>query len=66
MPRYEVIITRDITESTVLEVEADNQSEAYNAAYDALYGRTDIVWEVDDCSWDNSDPYVTNVSEVGQ
>jgi hypothetical protein len=65
MPKYTVIITRDITESTVIEVEADNHDAAEELAYNTLLQQESGTWEVDDGSWDNSDPYVTDVSETG-
>ena len=65
MPKYTVIITRDITESTALEVEADNPDAAEDAAHEALSQSSDAQWEIDDGSWDIGDHYVTDVSEVG-
>jgi hypothetical protein len=62
MPKYRVILTRDITESTVVEVDAENQAAAYDAAYDVLYSMEAPVWEVDDGSGDT--PYVTDVEVV--
>ena len=65
MPKYAVIITRDITESTVIEVEADNHDAAEEAAHEALNQSSDAQWEIDDGSWNKGDHYVTDVSEVG-
>ena len=63
MPKYRVILTRDITESTVIEIEAKNQEAACDGAYDVLYNMSDSVWEIDDgCETDP--PYVTGVEEV--
>ena len=58
MPRFTVLITRDVTESTVVMVEAD---DAAAAALDKLQESEDAVWTVDDGSWNNSDAYVTGV-----
>jgi hypothetical protein len=64
MPKYRVILTRDITESTVVEVDAENPAAAYDASYDALYDAENVVWEIDDGSWGQNSPYVTDVDEV--
>ena len=63
MPRYTVIITRDITESTVVTVQADSPDEAGEAAMDKLYEQEWVDWEVDDGSWNNSDEYITDISK---
>jgi hypothetical protein len=64
MPRYTVIITRDITESTVVQVDATNPYNAEDVALDKLYKQTDTKWEIDDEWWDcGSSPYVTDVVE---
>jgi hypothetical protein len=66
MPKYTVIITRDITESTVIEVEADSPDAAEDAAHEALSQSSDAQWEIDDGSWNKGNHYVTDVSETGQ
>lgn len=66
MPKYTVIVTRDITESTCVTVEADNHDAAEDAALVALSGATDTNWEVDDGSWDINDPYVTDVTDAAR
>jgi hypothetical protein len=63
MPKYSVIITRDITESTVIEVEANNPEHAEEVALDTLLEQENTEWEIDDGSWNNSETYVTDVSE---
>jgi hypothetical protein len=65
MPKYTVIITRDLTESTFVEVEASNADAASSAAFDALLTQEDTCWEIDDGSWNNSTLYATDVSETG-
>lgn len=64
MKRYSVIVTRDITESTTVEVEAENGDEAEIAAFETVLNSEDVKWEVDDGSCGNSAPYVTNVEEA--
>ena len=64
MPKYTVIITRDITESTVVEVDAPTMDDAEDAALIKLRKQADTKWEIDDGSWDSgSSPYVTDVTE---
>jgi hypothetical protein len=62
MPTYKVIITRDITESTVVEVEAKNEEEADEVAHQKLSESMDTKWEVDDGSWNNGQQYTTGIS----
>lgn len=64
MSRYKVIMTRDITESTVIEVDAPNAEAAETEAHAQLSNMTDTEWEIDDGSWNNSDVYVTGVGEA--
>jgi hypothetical protein len=64
MPKYNVTITRDITESTVVQVKATDPGAAQTAAFDKLYRSEDTKWELDDGSWNTSDEYITDVSEV--
>jgi len=64
MAKYSVVITRDITESTVVEVEAANPDEAATAATDKMLLQEFTDWEVDDGSWNNSDLYITDTTET--
>jgi hypothetical protein len=64
MPRYSVIITRDVTESTVVQVEAETPDQAETAAFAKLHGSADIEWELDEGSWNKGDSYVTGVDEL--
>jgi hypothetical protein len=64
MQRYAVIITRDITESCVVEVEAVDEDEAREAALDLLSCTEEPGWAVDDCSAQSGDAYVTGVEAV--
>lgn len=64
MPKYTVIVTRNITESTEVQVDAANVDSAEDAALDKLRNQTDTKWEIDDGSWDSGgSPYVTDVTE---
>jgi len=60
MPTYEVIITRDVTESTVVTVEASDERSAGHIAILRSIDSKD--WEVDDNT--AKEPYVTDVTEV--
>lgn len=65
MKRYEVIVTRDATESVVIEVNADSEDEAcFKALDDAKNAQQ---WEIND---DHApDPYLAagrdDVTEIG-
>lgn len=61
MPKYSIILTRDVTESTTVEVEADtpDQAEALALETDA----SSVTWAIDDGNvW--PDPYVTGTEEA--
>ena len=64
MPTFRLIITRDVTESTVIEVEAETEEQAETAAFDKLHASTDTEWEIDEGSWNQSDAYVTGIDRV--
>ena len=64
MPRYSVIITRDVTESTIVQVEAETSEQAETAAFDKLHDSTDTEWELDEGSWNKGDAYISGVDEV--
>jgi len=64
MPHYNVIITRDVTESTVVEVEAETPEQAEVTALTKLFNSTDTEWELDEGSWNKADAYVTGVDET--
>ena len=61
MPIYSVIITRDITESTVVEVEAETTEQAEDAALDMFFSDIVLEWKKDDCL---SNPYVTGIDPL--
>lgn len=64
MLRYNVIITRDVTESTVVEVEAETPEQAEVTAFTKLFNSADTEWELDEGSWNKADAYVTGVDEI--
>lgn len=64
MPRYSVIVTRDVTESTVIEVEAVSPEQVEAAALTKLFESADTEWELDEGSWNKGDAYVTGVDEL--
>ena len=60
MTKYDVIITRDITESVVITVDTDTREDASVAAQDKLDADENPKWEIDDNVYDRG--YVTDVS----
>jgi len=66
MATYTVIITRDVTESTVVEVEAGTPEDAEDLAFDKLSNSTDAEWRLDDGSWNQSGAYVTAVDRIDE
>lgn len=63
MKTYQVIVTRDITESTVIHVQAKSEEEAHEKAEEMLMDAHDLNWEIDDCS--ESVGSITGCDEVG-
>ncbi len=64
MPNYQIIVTRDITTSTILDVVADSEGEAKEAAIIRAWNENDLTWEPDSVDWLNSEPYVTDAVEL--
>ena len=64
MKKFSVVITRDITESCVIEVEAADEDAARDAALDALPYNEDPGWAVDVDSAQTGEVYVTGVEAV--
>lgn len=60
MPTFHVIITRDITESVVVKIEAGSEEQAEAAALDMFFSGIVLDWKKDDCL---SDPYVTSIDK---
>ena len=59
MPRFTVLITRDVTESTSVTVDAADLEAAEAAAFAALFASSDAIWTLDEGSWNSGDPYIT-------
>ena len=66
MPRFTVLITRDVTESTSVTVEAADAEAAASAAFAALFTSSDAIWTLDEGSWNNGDPYITALDDLGE
>lgn len=64
MPTFRVIVTRDVTESTVIEVTAESEEQAETAALDKLHAGTDTEWEIDEGSWNRGSPYITGIDRI--
>lgn len=62
MKTFTVIVTRDVTESVVLTIEAASSEEASDRALFLVDTDLDQDWEVDDGS-NYRTPYVTDVTE---
>lgn len=64
MPKFNVIVTRDCTESTVVDVEAIDAAHAKELALaEAMSSPHDFEWKPDDFSGDQSLPAVTGCDE---
>jgi hypothetical protein len=64
MARFSVIITRDVTESTIIEVDVEAEEQVEDAALDKLRDCVDAEWRLDDGSWNQSDVYVTGIDPI--
>lgn len=71
MPTYTVIVTRDLTESVVVEVEADNEDEAGEEALKKVDNMNEAMWpdglpkwEIDEGSEDTS--YISDCTLKGE
>jgi hypothetical protein len=63
VPRFSVLLTRDVTESAKVEIDAANRDEAERLALEC--DTVALVWHVDDGhEWGL--PYVTAVDELDQ
>ena len=62
MPRFCITMTRSITESCVIEVDADSEDAACEAAHEVLAYDDKQGWESDDGS--ESTPYITGIEPV--
>lgn len=58
MNTYSVIVTRDVTESTVVYVHAKSVEDANEKALDIARDGPDIEWELDVGSCGTQDPYI--------
>ena len=70
MPRFRVLITRDVTESTSVTVEvstaeASDAEAAQTAAFAMLADSAETVWTLDEGSWNAGEIYVTSVDLAG-
>ena len=62
MPKYTVVTTRDITESTVIEVEADSPAAAEELALATLERQDATAWHIDAWSWNDSETHMISQS----
>lgn len=61
---WDVIVTRDTTESCSMVIEADNEDAAAEAARLRSSSDDDLVWEQCDTPNASKEHYVTNVEET--
>ena len=66
MPKYQIIITRDITTSATLDVVAENEEQAREETIIRAWNSNDrdLEWQPDDVDWTHSEPYVTDITEL--
>lgn len=62
MPLFEIILTRDTTESATVQIEAATEDEANEAALTS--DPSGLTWAVDDGNIAQA-PYVTGTEEIG-
>jgi len=63
MKKFEIIMTRDITESRRVTVFAEN-ADAVNDMFDLEDLEPETAWETDDNSCGRRDAYITDVEEI--
>ena len=59
-----MIITRDVTESTIIVVDVEAEEQVEDAALDKLRDNADAEWRLDDGSWNLGDIYVTGIDPI--
>jgi hypothetical protein len=65
MPKFRLLVTRDTTQSTVVEVEATDEDEAgFLARQQVRADQSKFDWELDDTPNASKDPYVTDCEEL--
>jgi hypothetical protein len=67
MPIFQVTITRKITTSTIIDMEADDEDEAKEEALTKIWNTRDneIDWEPDkNVDWITSEPFVSDIVEI--
>jgi hypothetical protein len=66
MPKFQVIITREITTSTILDIVADDEEQAKEDAIIKVWNsdNREISWEPDDVDWTKNEPFVTDIVEL--
>ena len=67
MPKFLVPITRDCTETTMVDVVAKNAEAARDAALaEAIQSPENFDWTHDDCSGNQSEPYFAGGIDVDE
>lgn len=63
MPLFDIIMTRDVTESCAMVIEAPSREAAVAAAFKRAKADNDLVWEADDTPLD-PEIYATNCEKI--
>jgi hypothetical protein len=66
MPRFRIRITRDVSESTCVTVEATSPEAARVAAFEVLANMENTVWTLYEGSWNAGVAYITGHSGVSE
>ena len=64
MPKFQIIVTRAITTSTILDIIADSEEEAKEEAIIQAWNERNIEWRPDEVDWMKFPPYVTDSVEL--
>ena len=66
MPKFQIIVTREITTSTILDIVADNEELAKVEAIIKVWNSNsrETLWEPDDVDWTKNEPFVTDIVEL--
>ena len=64
MPKYQIIVTRAITTSTILDIVADDEASAKEEAIIQAWNKRNLEWRPDEVDWMKFPPYVTDAVEL--
>jgi hypothetical protein len=64
MPTYQVIVTRDITTSTILDIVAENKEKAKEEAIIQAWNESNLEWRPNDVDWTKNEPFISDIVEI--